>query len=64
MNNKQIARLAGFLTLSVMAFTGISFLLDDARAPWPHFYIFALFAWLHGICWGYLYAVQGRFTWL
>lgn len=64
MNKKQIARIAGYITLSVMAFTGISLFLGGSGATWPHLYIFAVAAWLHGICWGYRYALEGRFTWL
>jgi len=61
---KQIARIAGYVTLSAMAFTGISFLLGGSEATSPYLYIFAVAAWLHGISWGYRYALEGRFTWL
>lgn len=64
MNKKQKARIAAFITLIVMAYTGISFFIDVSGAAWPHLYIFAIAAWLHGIFWGYRYALEGRFTWL
>ena len=64
MKKKRIAQIAGYITVAIMAYTGISLLIGGPDAAWPHLYIFAIAAWLHGICWGYRYALEGRFTWL
>lgn len=64
MNNISVARIIGYLTLFIMTVFGVMFAMNGVGTVWPHFYIFAVSSWLHGICWGYRCALEGRLTWL
>lgn len=64
MNKILISSILGWVTLLVMAYMGVTFFLIGTGSAWPRFSLFAVAAWLHGICWGYRYALEGRLTWL
>lgn len=63
MNHQTIVRIAEYLTLLVMFLSAVFYLYGDHDTAWPYIVVFIIAAWLHGICWGYLYALKGRLTW-
>lgn len=64
MNKKRVAQIAGWSTLAIMALIGISFYANGENDVWPRVLVFSIASWIHGICWGFRYALEGRFTWL
>lgn len=64
MDRKTVARILEYLTLTMMAVSAIAYLYGDHDTAWPCVMVFVIAAWIHGICWGYLYALKGRLTWL
>ncbi len=64
MDKKTIARLAGYLTLAAMAVSVALYFFGPVQCAGSAIVMLLFSSWLHGICWGYRYALEGRMTWL
>ena len=63
MRKKIIVRLLSYITLVIMIASVAIYLLGAAHLLVPAILGLLVSSWLHGICWGYLYALEGRLTW-
>lgn len=64
MDRKTVIYIVEYLALGIMALSvGIYLYLDNHDAAWPWVMLFVFATWVHGIFWGYLFALRGRLTW-
>ena len=63
MDRKTIVRIAGYLTLAAMAVSIVFYCFGPIQYAAPAIIVLLFSSWLHGICWGRLYSLEGRLTW-